>query len=290
MSEHTLDPHAMIGAYVADALDDDERATFEEHLRECESCTQEVGEFHETLGELTWLVETPPPPALRASVLAEIATVRPLPPEEPVAEQTVPRPWPATAEPPASVDDAAVVDWSVDDGAAVGRGSAVARRSGTGVPDELAARRQRRVRRALIGLVAAALVAVVGLGGWVSSLVGEQRQQQVVAQQISQLLTAPDAKIYTTTLAGAPVSYVVSKERNQAVFVGDGVQSPGEGKTFQLWTIEGEQPTSQGLMAGGSGAHWFTGSVDEAQVMAVTIEPEGGSPAPTTDPLAVVEL
>ena len=143
----------------------------------------------------------------------------------------------------------------------------------------------------MIGLVAAALVLVVGLGGWVVTLVNDQRDQQVAEQQITDLLTAPDAKIYATQLDGANVSYVISEERNQAVFLGDDLQSPGSDKVYQLWTIQGQDPTSQGLVTGsGSVTHWFDAPVDGAQVMAVTVEPAGGSPSPTTTPLAVVEL
>jgi hypothetical protein len=273
MSERDHDLHAMVGAYVADALDDDDRAMFEEHLSGCESCRRESAEFAETLGELTWLTETPPPPALRSSILGEIATVRPLPPEHPVekpTENTVPRPWPAEVP---EVPDGDLAHYT------------------SGSTDELTARRQRRLRRAMIGLVAAALVLVVGLGGWVVTLVNDQRNQQVAEQQITDLLTAPDAKLYATQLDGANVSYVISKERNQAVFLGDNLQSPGSDKVYQLWTIQGQDPTSQGLVTGsGSVTHWFDAPVDEAQVMAVTVEPAGGSPTPTTTPLAVVEL
>ena len=78
------DPHGAVGAYVADALDDDERTVFEQHLEGCESCRREVAEFTETAAELTWLSEATPPPSLRTAVLWQIATVRPLPPEQPV--------------------------------------------------------------------------------------------------------------------------------------------------------------------------------------------------------------
>ena len=89
----------------------------------------------------------------------------------------------------------------------------------------------------LTGLVAAALVLVVGLGGWVSVLRGNQQNQQVATQQVNELLTAPDAKVYATTMNGAPVSFVVSKARDQALFLGDDIPSPGDGKAYQLWMI-----------------------------------------------------
>ena len=36
------DIHALSGAYAVDALDDLERAQFERHLRDCESCSREL--------------------------------------------------------------------------------------------------------------------------------------------------------------------------------------------------------------------------------------------------------
>jgi anti-sigma-K factor RskA len=279
------DPHGAVGAYVADALDDDERTVFEQHLEGCENCRREVAEFTETAAELTWLSEATPPPSLRTSVLWQIATVRPLPPEQPLltpGSPVSPGWWAATGASSAGTPRGSVPGLPASDPEVT-----VERRQ----VDELAARRQRRTRRVLTGLVAAALVLVVGLGGWVAALRGNQQNQQVATQQVNELLTAPDAKLYTTQLDGANVSYVVSKERNQAVFLGDNLQPPGDDKVYQVWTIQGKQPTSQGLVEGtGAVTHWFDAPVDGAQVMAVTIEPAGGSPAPTTTPLAAVEL
>ena len=216
------DPHGAVGAYVADALDDDERTVFEQHLEGCENCRREVAEFTETAAELTWLSEATPPPSLRTSVLWQIATVRPLPPEE-------------TVETPGSPVSPGW--WTTPEASTPG--SSAGRPVTAGLPpldpeatvdrrqvDELAVRRQRRTRRILTGLVAAALVLVVGLGGWVSVLRGNQQNQQVATQQVNELLTAPDAKVYATTMNGAPVSFVVSKERDQALFLGDDIPPP----------------------------------------------------------------
>ena len=75
------DIHALVGAYAVDALDDLERAAFERHLAECPACQQEVAGLQEAAGLLGTLASTAPPASLRDSVLAGIATVRPLPPE-----------------------------------------------------------------------------------------------------------------------------------------------------------------------------------------------------------------
>ena len=74
------DLHHLSGAYAVDALDDTERAAFEEHLRGCADCRAEVAELTAAGHSLAALTEATPPPSLRASVLSGISQVRPLPP------------------------------------------------------------------------------------------------------------------------------------------------------------------------------------------------------------------
>ena len=77
------DLHKLTGAYAMDALDDLERARFEQHLAQCEDCRAEVAELRETAALLSESVATPPPAALRESVLAGISQIRPMAPEVP---------------------------------------------------------------------------------------------------------------------------------------------------------------------------------------------------------------
>jgi len=77
--------HALSGAYAVDALDPAEKAEFEQHLGACASCQAEVASLREAAALLPETTATAPPPALRERVLAEISTVRPLPPETPGA-------------------------------------------------------------------------------------------------------------------------------------------------------------------------------------------------------------
>ena len=79
------DLHKLTGAYAMDALDELERARFEQHLSGCEDCRAEVAELRETGALLAETVATSPPASLRDSVLAGISQVRPLPPEVPAA-------------------------------------------------------------------------------------------------------------------------------------------------------------------------------------------------------------
>ena len=74
------DIHALVGAYAVDALDDIERAAFERHLAECPACQSEVAGLLEAAAMIGAAVAAQPPAGLRDKVLADIATVRPLPP------------------------------------------------------------------------------------------------------------------------------------------------------------------------------------------------------------------
>ncbi len=74
------DIHALSGAYAVDALDEFEQLQFERHLAGCSECTAEVASLREAASLTSTAVAVTPPAHLRASVLAEVATVRPLPP------------------------------------------------------------------------------------------------------------------------------------------------------------------------------------------------------------------
>ncbi len=85
------DVHTLTGPYVLDALPDDERARFEQHLAECTFCSTEVAELREAAMTLATQVATPPPPALKTNVMAAIEEVRQLPPLVPATSGSVVR-------------------------------------------------------------------------------------------------------------------------------------------------------------------------------------------------------
>ncbi|NEB74323.1 anti-sigma factor [Streptomyces sp. SID14478] len=70
------DLHTLTGAYALDALEEDERIAFEQHLAACQSCTQEVRELTATAGRLALAATMPVPPQLKNQVMAQIDAVR----------------------------------------------------------------------------------------------------------------------------------------------------------------------------------------------------------------------
>jgi anti-sigma-K factor RskA len=82
------DVHSLSGAYALDAVDDLERAAFERHLRECDTCSVEVLELRETVARLSDSVAVEPPPALRDSVLQAVARTPQAPPGRSTAQRS----------------------------------------------------------------------------------------------------------------------------------------------------------------------------------------------------------
>ncbi|MCS0634856.1 anti-sigma factor [Streptomyces sp. LP05-1] len=241
--------HAPTGAYALDALPDDERAAFERHLRDCPACAQEVRELTATAARLGLAAAGAPPAGMRERVLAGIGTVRQLPPEVP-ADPAIP-----------------------------------------GAPQVRAARRLPRL--ALAACLAAA-AAFGGIAVWQHQVAdrAEERADRSVAEaaELARVLAAPDARTASGELKdGARATVVVSRSRNQAVFVASGLPELPSGKTYQLWFADGGTMRPAGLV-GADGALLMRGEVGAATGMGVTVEPAGGSDRPTSPPLAVMAL
>ncbi|QMW67550.1 anti-sigma factor [Mumia sp. ZJ1417] len=93
----TSDPHTLAGAFALDALDAEERASYESHLAECADCEEEVLGFQETAARLGAAQEAAPPAHLRRAVLDAVSRT---PQERPVvtdlsSARSWRRGWPA---------------------------------------------------------------------------------------------------------------------------------------------------------------------------------------------------
>jgi anti-sigma-K factor RskA len=90
----------------------------------------------------------------------------------------------------------------------------------------------------------------------------------------------------TLTLAHTP-------GRPGAFFWGDDLPDPGRDRVFEIWMIRGDVPVSGGCVAprpDGRLALYVDASLDDADVMAVTIEDASCPEAPTDDPVFVARL
>lgn len=293
------DLHSTVGAYAADALDPVERVDFETHLADCRSCQIEASEFAETLARLAPLVAAAPPAALRATVLTSVAGVRQLPRQRVAREDRVSRETDAGAETPrrsrvASVTEIRPLD--PDEVAPLEEHPSVVPESPwlgitAALSDDLDVRRGQRKDRVLAALVAAALAMAVILGGWAYVSTQQNQTRVAEAQRETELLTASDARVYDDTANGAAVAFVVSKQKNEALFVADKLPEPGSGRVYQLWTVNDGTARSAGVLTDdGSVRQWIRRSVTNADGLALSVElAPDGSPTPS-DIVAEVEF
>ena len=69
--------HELSAAYALDALDPAEEREFEQHLRTCDECREDVASFEAAAAALAFGVESPePPPALRGRILEGVQEER----------------------------------------------------------------------------------------------------------------------------------------------------------------------------------------------------------------------
>lgn len=152
---------------------------------------------------------------------------------------------------------------------------------------------QRRARsRARIfgpgGLAAAiAALAVVGLFLWNASLRGE------IEDLRGTLETRETHELQGSGPAEDVRGEVVEVGDGRAVLVAENLPPTPEGEVYETWLMHGGVPEPAGLFQprdGGDAAAPIEGPIDEAEAVAVTIEPSGGSPVPTSDILLTASL
>ncbi|MEU2567557.1 anti-sigma factor [Streptomyces althioticus] len=254
------DPHSLAAPYALDALDPAERVRFERHLRSCYRCAAEVRDLAEDAVRLAWSTAAPAPPALRDRVLAAVRTTaqEPAPQEGARARepQLPPHVWGAAPPPRA-------------------RGR---RRAVLLVPFATAT--------AAAALVVASLFAVQA-GRTQDELAAERDR----AREIAHVLAAPDARASSgRDVRGRTIGVIASVSVRGAVVTLGGYDDPPEGRVRQLWLMDREgRPRSLGLFEGDTPL--VASGLDPASTsLAVTVEPDGGSPQPTGQPVVQLAL
>ena len=164
------------------------------------------------------------------------------------------------------------------------------RQSASG-PTSLTERRSRR-RRWQVAVAAAAAIGVLA-GGTVIVRQLTEGPSPTVAEQV---LDASDVHSSTSAIAaGGSATANYSKSQDAVVFVLDGVAPPSADTVYQLWLMpaSGDAPVPAGTISPGDVQPTTTVVLDDVGSMsklAVTVEPPGGSPQPTSEPFAVLQL
>jgi anti-sigma-K factor RskA len=226
--------HELTAAYALSALDPDDERSYEDHLRHCVRCREELGSLQEAAASLAYAVDTPVPPArLRERILAEARST---------------------------------------------------------APSNVVPLRRRFTVPVLAAAAAAAAGVAIGLGVWGSSLSGtldDERVARSATERVLALFAESDASHFP--VSGADGTLVVTRD-GQAGLLLAGLPEAPEGKTYEVWVIEGDTPRRAGLLTGGGARSAVPLSipVPAGATVAVTLEPAGGVDLPTSDPFLVV--
>ncbi|GAB3837258.1 anti-sigma factor [Kribbella italica] len=143
------------------------------------------------------------------------------------------------------------------------------------VPDT----RRRMSRRVLLTL-AAAFVAVGTSGAIAIDQYRDNAATTTTSARANEILAEPDARTLHGAVTGGQATLVVSRQRDAAVVLVQGLRSLPEGMTYQLWMVDSSRTAhSIGLVE--DGATVVTRGVADKVAFGITVEPEGGSATPT---------
>lgn len=266
------DVQALASDYVLGLLDDVTRARVVSHLSTCPSCAEEVRQVAQTMDAVGRSVpDVDPPLSLRdriAAIPARVpqlaAATSPAPSGAHVIRQPASRPAPWFAAVAASLV-AAVATWQA-----------------------FTARAEvQRLKQELVDMQVRAGDAQVARA---------TLQEQVDEfTRMMDVLRSSDLISYSLAGSGAAANaharaYVTHK--NGMVFTAEGLPALPAGRIYQLWVIVGGKPVSAGLLSPDANGRVVavTPTPDIPAmpgIVAVTLEPAGGLPQPSTTPILV---
>ncbi|TAJ47565.1 MAG: hypothetical protein EPO52_11935 [Herbiconiux sp.] len=271
------DPRLLTGAYSLDALSPEEAEAFEREAASSESLRDETDELTLTSTVLGLAVApVTPSDRMKAELMAKLPLTPQLPRETPLsasetpetssAEQVPDAPAASIAEPPAS----------------------------SGAAHQRAQSRWFTRPVGILTAVAAAAALFVG-GGFVGSAVINANTTTTTidasASQLAAITAADDVQRKVVDVAdGGKATLVWSNDLGRSAVLVDGLSGLPDGKVYEAWYINGDGAIPAGTFTASSDGmtwHVLSGAMKSGDAIGVTVEPAGGSTAPTTTPILV---
>jgi anti-sigma-K factor RskA len=256
--------------YALNALSADDRRAFERALAQHPEHAAQAANDTDTVAALSDAIEdVVPPPALRDALLAQIAV---------------------TAQKADDIDEHFHADEDYAAAAPTPTIPGVAPRAAERDATPPAARGGFRQRWFVLA-ASVLLVAALGVGG---AVVVQQLNRPAAVVALEQIENAPDAQSVTVSLAdGGEATAHWSAQTGQAVLISDGLPALTDDQTFELWFVRDGSPIPAGTFdaADGDATALLSGEMAAGDIIAVTVEPAGGSPdgVPSTTPIVAIE-
>lgn len=230
-----------LAAYALDAVDGDERRAIEAHLTVCASCRRDLAAHQEVLSRM--IGDESPPTAVWDKIVLQTRAL-----DDAEIPAPGPRPLPGDVVP----------------------------LDGVRSPRHLRAPEHARTRRRLAGALAVAAAVAVAVGVAPRLLDGSGDDGPPTTE-----LVAPDLPVGDVVAAdGTTVAHVRADERGSYVEMAAMAPLPDR-RTYQLWSLDGADPVSLGLLGPGTDPVVRVSLPDGTTSVAISDEPAGGSPAPS---------
>lgn len=251
--DHEL--HTLAGAFVLDAVSEDERARFAAHMAACRQCREEVAELREAAARLGTSQAVHPRTELKDDTIRaayRTGQVGPVEPEKAGAEQ--------------------------------GRTGRQHRppRSGRGRP---------AVPSVLTAAAAIAAAVAIALGTHYADMRGHGPPVRV-AHTVEDVLEAPDAVMRTAPISSGGMAVVVTSRReHMAVFLAHGLRGLPAARRYELWLMGPRGERSAGMLrmhARGMAGPALIRGIAAGDMVGLTVEPASGSLRPTSKPVVLV--
>lgn len=283
------DPHTLVGAYVLDAVRAADRARFEEHLADCETCQAEVRGLRETAARLGAAAAVRPRAELRERTVRAAPRIRQLPP---LTDDRTDEGLPDQGLTDQAVTDQAVTDQGHTEAAPAGTTRSAAGRAGAGRVGWL--RPRAWIAGVAAGVAVLALAAAVGMG---VAMHGAEHRLDMAKDRsgaMAKVLAAPDATMLTAQVSSGGSATIVMSHRDGAlVFTAAGLPGLDLSHRYELWLMSPSGPAPAGLLPaarhGMSGPMVISG-LSAGDKVGLTVEPVAGSPHPTTAPILMLSL
>jgi hypothetical protein len=253
------DPHTLVGAYVMDAVTDDDRARFDQHLASCETCQAEVRGLREATARLAAAAAVKPREGLREQTVHAAGLIRQLPPitdelrlgRDGRGRGRVPRWWAARPT--------------------------LAQVTGAGRP------RAWLPRLAVLVVVALAVV-TVGLGTAMHGADHRLDMAQRRTHDIAAVLAAPDATMLTASVTtGGSATVVMSHRARALVFTAAGLSALPGASSYELWLMGPDGMRAVGTLPAahnGMTGPMVVAGLEPGDRVGLTVEPAGETARP----------
>ena len=148
--------------------------------------------------------------------------------------------------------------------------------------DEIVAALPPRPRRVVTRVTAAVAAIAVAAAAFLGVALLRERTRN---DDVSAVLAGAHTTVNLRPQAGFEGTGTLYVSARAAVVILDDVPAPGAGRVYQVWALTGDKPASIGVVAGNGRIVRLLDWMGRAEGYAVTIEPAGGSPVPTSNPV-----